>query len=76
MSLYIIQKNKSGLEWLRSKSVLNITGSKLRKLARLGDNLYNYVKVDGVILSDMQVIKSPSFVDEFGSAKWQKGMDL
>ena len=33
---------KNGLEWLSAKSALNFTGSELRKLARLGDNLYNY----------------------------------
>lgn len=65
--------DSKGLEWLRSKSILNLTGSELRKLEKLGDNLYNYTEDDGVVLPDMQVIKSPSFVDEFGSAKWQKG---
>ena len=33
---------KNGLEWLNTNSALNFTGSELRKLARLGDNLYNY----------------------------------
>ncbi len=66
----------SGLDDIKIKSMLkNIDDSAMSVYDKVTAKatLFEKALVDGVVLPDVLVIKSSSFFDEFGNAKWAKG---